>query len=315
MEKFTPSLALLASTEVVVCTPSGGLNDSLCMIENAWRRAEQRGCHLVVDVAGSWMGATFGEVFTFPPETVTVLSTLEEAAFFYAFALERSLTIEKTSGKKGGQGSLALLGRVTLGKRIVEAHLRERSEIGTKYDAVHIRHSDYKTAFRPVLKKVARLSKAEKIWLVTDGHEVAVYGAAYFGPRVHLAKRVWPKDGTPLHKQKNFTESQRPQDVLEEAVLDLLGAAWAERFYYTTVFRVGHPSLTTISGFGQLVAGLRGFPKHLEQLTGLRGWGPGHTSVLVVSCHQVAVALWRQRIYPMWRKVSVSWNKRRCRWR
>lgn len=283
-------------SKLVLCSPSGGLNDSLCMIQSAWSHCDQGNSHLVIDVSQSWMAPSFKNVFQFPVETVTVLSTPKEVARFEAKINKTLNSIEVGPARKGGNASLALLGRVTLGDDVLRAHHLEHLDMGAPYDAVHIRHSDYETDFRPILRKVGRLSKASQIRVLTDSNEVLQYARRVFGDRLCPTRRSLPPAGTRLHKQKSSDQAGPVLGVLEDAVLDILIATKATRFFYTHVLKVGKRGQIKTSGFGRLIVGLRKSPETLWTLTRSEQLVLPRESTLITSVHQSVRLFWRKRV-------------------
>ena len=287
----------------VLSRPAGGLNDSLCMVQSAWSHCDQSNCHLVVDVSQSWMAPSFKNVFQFPVETVTVLSTPEEVARFEVQINKTLNSIEAGPARKGGNGSLALFGRITVGDDVLRAHRLEHLGMGAPFDAVHIRHSDYKTDFRPILRKVGRLSKASQIRVLTDSNEVLQYAREVFGDRLCPTRRSLPPAGTPLHKQRSSDQAGPVVGVLEEAVLDILIATKATRFFYTHVLNAGKQGQRKTSGFGGLIVGLRKSPHTLGALTHSEQTLSPRESILVTSFRESSRFFWTNYTYPVAKRV------------
>lgn len=290
-------------SQYLVCTPSGGLNDSLCVIESSRARCEQTGVSLVIDLSRSWMGEGFSEVFGFSSTNVTILSNPEAVAEFER-RVDRSLAdLPKGPAVKGGGGSLSLLNHLRISPLILEIHQKELREVGVPYDVIHVRNSDYKTDFKPFLRRVRRLTSSTRVCVITDSQEVSEFAQALFGQRLHVPRRLRPECNTPLHKLGDTGQTIGLRDVLQEAVLDLLLAIRAEEFFYTYVFQVGDPTRRTLSGFGQLITGLRDSPLLTSKLTNSPVSARSRRSTPVDTVRANLILMWRRVGYPLAKRI------------
>jgi hypothetical protein len=289
----------LKSKKIVVCKPAGGINDSLCMIEGAWVFAESNGLPLVIDASKSSVPGPLDAVFNFKTIRPLILTTREDAADF-ALALRSHPLVQvvQAGGAKGGIESLSFLKRVSLTKQTRSAYQRELEGIGPRYAAIHIRHSDYKTEFKSVLRKIHRLEK-KRIFLATDSYEVEKFAQHLFGEKLFTVPRNRPRDSTPLHKQAVRRDSDEARQTVIDAIVDLLLLASAQKFYYTATFGVGQGYSRVVSGFGLLAKELRQAPEILDTLTGELQPDRPKKSLLVITPRQVTSLVWRQRHRPV----------------
>lgn len=63
---------------VLLCIPHGGLNDTLCQIENCWRYAERFTRQLIIDTRKSGLQGHFSDFFSIKSPTIAVLARADD---------------------------------------------------------------------------------------------------------------------------------------------------------------------------------------------------------------------------------------------
>ncbi|MDR0664815.1 MAG: hypothetical protein LBF86_04755 [Helicobacteraceae bacterium] len=150
----------------------------------------------------------------------------------------------------------------------VRSHIRQIVEKLGDYDAVHIRHSDYKTDYKPFLKKVIDRARADrKIALCTDSYEVQRYAAALFGDRVVCVSRIPDTKGKTLHANPDLDR----YEINLVALSDLFVLAGAKNLYMTQIDRYDSNGRVVnvggkLSSFGRLAKSLNKRPALLKRL-------------------------------------------------
>ncbi|MDR1450724.1 MAG: hypothetical protein LBI57_00075 [Helicobacteraceae bacterium] len=134
-------------------------------------------------------------------------------------------------------------------------------KLGT-YDAVHIRHSDYKTDYKSFLSEVADLS-SDKIALCTDSCEVQRYAKETFSDRFICVNEIPDVGGKTLHGNKELDRYKTNLAALTD--LFVLGAA---KKLYTTYIDSGYDKSKgrRQSGFSKLAIELNKRPKLIERI-------------------------------------------------
>jgi hypothetical protein len=293
----------LKSEKIALCKPSGGINDSLCVIERAWGFAESNGLPLVIDASESWIPGPLDAVFSFKHPRPLILTTKEDATEF-ALALRGHPLVQvvEAGGIKSGRESISFFKRVLLTKETRSAYQKELEGLGPRYAAIHIRHSDYKTEFKSVLNKIHTLEK-NRIFLATDSFEVEKFARQLFGERLFTIPRNRPRDSTPLHKQGGRRDSDEARQAIIDAIVDLMLLVKARKLYYTFTFGVGQDYAPLVSGFGLLAKELRQAPEILDTLTDELQPDRPRKSLLVITPKQITALAWRQRYRPVFQAL------------
>lgn len=160
----------------------------------------------------------------------------------------------------GGRNSRRLIPWMELRDEAVEHVRRIVASLPTSFYAVHIRHTDYKTPYKKMLRKVAKLCIGKHVLVVSDNQRVLNWAERRFGSRGFFTLGPLPThDGQPLHlKGSNFDSDQHRNNALR-LVCELAAVRAAVALFYTyrenrtlRDFRLG----PRVSGFSALLAGV-----------------------------------------------------------
>lgn len=293
-------LSALHNNQFALCVVSGGLNDSLCIMEDAFEFAEANSLSLVFDLSEAWIPGPLESVFIFNDPKVLLLSSPRDVRNFELKLRENPcIQIVRVGGRKGGIHSVRIFQRVSITKKTLDDYRLELESLPDNFAAVHIRHSDYQTEYKSVLTRIHRIER-RTIFLSTDSREVDEFARQLFGAQLARVDRTRPKSSSPLHKQDVKRNSDEGREMLREAIVDLLILASADVFYYTATFGVGQSYSPVVSGFGRLAKSLLGAPEVLGALIG-HPTGTGKKSKLIFTPNQILTLVWRQRYRPVFR--------------
>ncbi|MBC7146450.1 MAG: hypothetical protein H5U24_13760 [Thioclava marina] len=171
-----------------------------------------------------------------------------------------TLLIQERAG--GGIESLRILRRVSLRTEVATEIAARLSTLGTDYDAIHIRHSDYRTDFEGFLQRISPIFAGRKLLVCTDSAEVKEAAPHLLGTSVEVISIAEPPDtnGRPLHD----TELADRHAANLDLVTEIIAMARAQRFVFTQLDRT-HLNWK-FSGFAKLVAAIRAAPDTLDIL-------------------------------------------------
>ncbi len=165
----------------------------------------------------------------------------------------------------GAMTALCVLRRVSLTTSIANAVARRLLPIGQDYDAIHVRHSDYRTDFRQLFLRAKAVFRGRRLLLCSDSREVKEVAATYFDGSVNLLSIAETPDtnGAPLHYAKDIDRQAANIDLLSEVI----AMARAKRFLFTQL----SPNNTLgfyypFSGIATLVTALRADPDVIKAL-------------------------------------------------
>jgi hypothetical protein len=166
----------------------------------------------------------------------------------------------------GGDDSIGAFSFLDLAPA-VRSHIHEKIENLGDYDAVHIRHSDYTTDYKPFLQEIYdRHQTDRKIVLCTDSYEVQQYAKELFQDKIICVNDIPDTNGKTLHCNPDLERYQTNLATL----CDLFVLAWAKTLYMTHIDRDHYgkfiASKRYISGFGRLAMALRQHPKLTKRL-------------------------------------------------
>lgn len=154
----------------------------------------------------------------------------------------------------GGCASFRALKRLRLRADVANEIVARLLPLGRGYDAVHIRHSDYKTQFRRFLVQLRPLLRKRRVLICSDS--VAAKSAAQ--KILHRSTSVMSVADIPdigrraLHQAKELDAYDRNLDLL----CDLFGMALSDQLFFTQVTAKGS-GRRLYSGFSLLAELLR----------------------------------------------------------
>jgi len=138
------------------------------------------------------------------------------------------------------------------------------SKIGGPYLGVHIRHTDYRSDYRPVIGQIAPLDMT-KVFLATDNQQVLEeFRAALPGKQIFSFAENLSVDGTPLHLRNSETGDVFRRNC--DAILDLLLLALSVGVVSADI--TNSPYGIKVSGFTVLAAELADQKRYLSELLG-----------------------------------------------
>jgi hypothetical protein len=144
----------------------------------------------------------------------------------------------------GGGAHLAfnLLRRVTLECGVASEFRTRLRAIGSGYDAIHIRNSDYKTPWEPFLSAVVDRLTSDKVLVCSDDIRVIRFCQAFFSPKTFLTSSMPPyTDGKALHTHEFSMSAEQRRLVVRDGLLDLLALAGGDSLWYPQTTQ-GHAS-------------------------------------------------------------------------
>ena len=166
------------------------------------------------------------------------------------------LIVHHMSG--GGEGSMGTLGILRFKRETArDIDLRIRF-LGSDYDAVHIRNTDYKSDFKTFLERIEPKLSGRRILLCTDDSGViSVARETLSRSEIVVVEKSFPSDGMrgrPLHHQwRSSKESIRRNNT--DMFAELVGMSKARNLYYPTLIENIHKA--SVSGFSTLAQNLR----------------------------------------------------------
>ena len=279
------------SKKYFICRPKGGLNDIFNQIEKSCRYCLTYRRKLYVDTTRSGFLDTFNNYFVAPPYITfeEKFGSIEYPASVFPDFLKNNIFDYETEPagkggniykikngpivdinfkknypeqyiiyeKSGGGGkSFNFIRRIRLKDNIRCKIISIIDGLG-KYDAVHIRHTDYKTDYKPFLDSLAD-SIHNKIVVCTDSHEVQQYSIALFGDKLHIVTSIPDTQGETLHYNASLDRYSTNVDSL----VDLFILASSDKLYFSKTTK----GKGKMSGFGKLARYLHGNKKVVKRL-------------------------------------------------
>jgi hypothetical protein len=165
----------------------------------------------------------------------------------------------------GGITAVGSLRRVALTRTVANAVARQIISVGPDYDAIHVRHSDYRTDYVQLFRRARALFRGRRLLICTDSYEVKKAAEVQFEGAVELlsAADTPETEGVPLHKTTNIDRGTANIDLFSE----LLAMAMAKRFLFTQLSRDNSLEIYfPFSGIASLVTGLRAKPETMKAL-------------------------------------------------
>ena len=173
----------------------------------------------------------------------------------------------------GGEGSIKSIGLFRIKNEIRSKILSKIRSIGDKYDAVHIRHTDYQTDFVSLFESMAPNLKGKRILICSDNPYVQLKGSEIFkGAEVislnpKIVADYSKNKAKPLHFQWNLPTEQIFENNIN-LLADLIALAKANNLYIgkleNNIFK------SEVSGFSKLALNLHENPNVLDKWIGLR---------------------------------------------
>jgi hypothetical protein len=174
------------------------------------------------------------------------------------------LLVHHGSGRLRG-ASVAALSRLRLRDDLTDELIERLKSIGSNYVSVHIRNTDYKTNYRPLLDKLRShpaLLNCKKLFVATDDIScLEACRAKLPGFNVISFSKLPHESGRPIHR---LTECDDVCQRNKDAILDLLMLALSQEFMF---FEVNQNRWgARYSGFSVLALDLRNSKAILSEL-------------------------------------------------
>ncbi|MEO8304708.1 MAG: hypothetical protein ABI724_11360 [Betaproteobacteria bacterium] len=296
----------MTDNRLLLCRPQGGFNDLLCQIELCCRYAERFGRTVIVDTDSHhsrYFKDAFSRYFVSEqkllildlkgiPHRIGSLTAFPDFVSgrldIYRMRYDQDLRkfVEETTGRPisfdfnkdysepllvhdaagGGTVSLAALYRVRVQEAVSEAFWARQRLMGSDYTALHIRNTDYKTAYEGWIEQnKGRIHGS--VFVATDNRDTLAHCRSAFGAeRVFSFAELPPEAGHPAHHLGGTIDAYRRNC---DAIVDLFLLAYSKQLY---VFKVMPNEFgVNYSGFSMLAVNLRKSGPLLRRLTSIPG--------------------------------------------
>jgi hypothetical protein len=283
--------------KLLFCRPQGGLNDMLNQIEKCWVYALRYNRTLYIDCSRSGFLDSFENYFKapkgvhleqidfltppfdcYPPYLSNDIENYEATydkiknnfispksgdllTFDFQKPYKEQVLIHEQCGD--GYKSIYMFEVLSLSDK-VQAYIRKTVEDLGEYDAIHVRHSDYKTDYEKFFSQISdKLDK--KIVLCTDSFECQSYAKSLWKERLHIVTKIPDTKGETLHmnaKLDRFTTNL-------DALTDLFILACSKNLYFTNIIPDKNRNYIGngfVSGFGRLANALHSRKKLTNKL-------------------------------------------------
>ncbi|MDR0762468.1 MAG: hypothetical protein LBF13_05420 [Campylobacteraceae bacterium] len=159
--------------KILICRPHGGFNDMLVRIHMCYKYAKTHNRDLYIDTSRSGFLDDFDKYFTAPKDVFLNISSLllvnagksdykklkiivdspfdTQAVFDFSKYYEDQILVYEESG--GGDESIFVFEWLLL-KDEIKNHIANIIKSLGEYDAIHVRHSDYKTNYKKFFAKI-----------------------------------------------------------------------------------------------------------------------------------------------------------------
>jgi tetratricopeptide (TPR) repeat protein len=233
-----PSQGLGDSEEIekfLLCRPHGGLNDTLCQIEQCWRYAEKFGRTLIIDTLNSGLLAEFSEFFSPRDRLAKVHFSLSEKqlcfldtltcfphfaqgklkTYFAVYSKDLGNHMDRETSAMltfnfeknydelvliheqcgGGNLSFDLLKRISISENIRPIVLDRIQHLGHDYLAIHVRNTDYQTRYKELFLDVYPNVNNKSLLICSDDAEVIAHAKNFFTLSNVLTSSQTPQTG------------------------------------------------------------------------------------------------------------------------
>jgi hypothetical protein len=172
----------------------------------------------------------------------------------------------------GGEDSIRTLEILKLKKSIINIINSTTNFLGSDYDAIHIRNTDYESDFVSFLEQIKRKLLNRRILLCTDNFNVIKVARTILNQsEVITIKKYYPKskkNNIPIHFQWHLSKEKIRSNNIS-MLADLLAMANAKSIFYPELIENIHKA--RVSGFSLLVKNLKSRPDLVNQLVKING--------------------------------------------
>lgn len=162
-----------------------------------------------------------------------------------------------------GYASFYALKRLVLRPDVANEIATRLSKLGSGFDAVHIRHTDYETDFEAFLRKLRPVLRGRRVVICSDNLEAKHAATSILHPSTTTLSVGDVPDigGAPLHSTDGIDYHSANIDLLS----DLIAMSLADNFYFTRLSG-GNGNGVKYSGFSLLAELLGRDPQTVSQL-------------------------------------------------
>jgi hypothetical protein len=291
------------SKRILLCRPRGGLTDILSQIEKCCRYAERTNRAVIVDTkfGADSFGDGFDRYFvsrqtqlflkagdfhpvfdsasTFPPclqgrvssynsdydgaERMFVeRETRQPLTFDFGKHYPHDLLVHQEARRLPIAVSVFM--RLRLQPQLTRELLSRFSKIGGPYLGVHIRHTDYRSDYHPVIGRIAAAA-VTKVFLATDNQQVLdEFRVSLPRKKIFSFAEELSVDGMPIHYRSSASGDVFRRNC--DAILDLLLLALSGSIVSADI--TNSPSRFKKSGFMVLATQLTNQKRYLSELLG-----------------------------------------------
>ena len=219
----------------LLCRPHGGLNDTLCQIEQCWRYAEKFGRTLIIDTLNSGLLAEFSEFFSPKNSLTKVHFSLSEKqlcfldtltcfphfaqgklkTYFAVYSKDVGNCVDRETSEMltfnfdknydelvliheqsgGGNLSFDLLNRISISENIRPIVIDRIQHLGHDYLAIHVRNTDYQTQYKDLFRDVYPSVSNKSLLICSDDAEVISHARNFFTLSNVLTSSQTPRTG------------------------------------------------------------------------------------------------------------------------
>jgi hypothetical protein len=183
-------------------------------------------------------------------------------SFDFGAEYEEELIVHEQHG--GGLLSTNLMSHLKFSV-IAKSYISLRlAALPSHYDAIHIRHTDYKTDYVNYLLELKQRVANKHVLICSDNAEVIAETQNLLSEsKVFAVTEVPNLNGKPLHRVKNYNSENERIDATLRSLTDLIALAGSEKLYFTNIQK-GHPS-----GFSRLASFLHDQKTVVHSLIGI----------------------------------------------
>ena len=243
----------------LLCRPRGGLNDMVSQIERCCRYAELTNRAVIVDTdyGADSFGDDFDRYFisrqqhlilsakgldheldcasTFPPSLARRMSSYKsswdqrkdgfverESGELLTFDFNEDYPHELLVHQQHGRLpiSVSIFMRLSLRPELTKELLARVASIGGPYLGVHVRHTDYRSDYHPLIDQLAG-GEIARLFVATDNRKVLdEFRAALPGKQIFSFAEELSDDGSPIHLRGRRVGNVHRRNC--DAILDLL---------------------------------------------------------------------------------------------
>lgn len=288
---------------MLLCRPRGGFTDMVSQIERCCRYAEKSSRTIIVDtkygpenygdefdryflsrqsrliLSARDLNSRFERASTFPVFLQGRVSSYETRynrernefvdratrqplTFDFARDYPHDLLVHEQLGRR--PEAVAVFMRLRLQPLLKEELFSRLRRIGGPYIGVHVRHTDYRSDYQPLIRRLAAM-KAAKLFLATDNQRVLEeFKSSLPGKQIFSFAEDLSVDGKPIHRRGPAEGNIYRRNC--DAILDLLLLAFSIGIDSADITNNPYPSKK--SGFTILATNLFNQKRYLSELLG-----------------------------------------------